>query len=66
MKEEKNYYEEVFTSQELDSFGAAESKLEAVRAEHSEEAGWVELETRITELPNGKFIMERKHRKYYN
>ena len=61
----KEVFREVFVSPfEKETEGDALKVLEAIRAVHSEEHGWKEINAFIEKLPNGKFRAVREHAQY--
>ena len=57
-------YEETFISPvALSTEESAQRVLDAIRAQHSKENGWIELDARIDETPEG-FVAVRHHAQY--
>ena len=56
-------YREEFRSPEKDSKEEAEFNLYAIRELHNETHGWFEIEAKVEQLPNGKWVAVRIHEK---
>lgn len=65
MNGKQKVFEETFVSPFLkDTQSDAQRVLDAIRAEHNPEHGWVEIDARIEQVHNNKWRAVRHHAQY--